>query len=107
MAVAAMFFRCLCSRGRRLEDFDSAVAHRRLSGRLRHRSAIEVFAAGVVIRQLRGGGDLRQRRALQLIGVTFYVLAAYMAFESVRDLVTQAKAGESLIGIVLTASPSW
>lgn len=60
-----------------------------------------------MIRQLRGGGDLRQRRALQLIGVTFYVLAAYMAFESVRDLVTQAKAGESLIGIVLTASPSW
>lgn len=42
-----------------------------------------------------------------MIGVTFYVLAAYMAFESVRDLVTQAKAGESLIGIVLTASPSW
>lgn len=64
-------------------------------------SAIEVFAAAVVIWQLRGGAHARQRPALRAIAVTFYALAAYVAFESLRDLITQDKAGESLIGIVL------
>lgn len=64
-------------------------------------SAIEVFAAGVVIWQLRAGAHDRQQPALRAIAVTFYVLAAYVAFESIRDLITQDKAGESLIGIVL------
>ncbi|MEU0350908.1 cation transporter [Streptomyces sp. NPDC006237] len=64
-------------------------------------SAIEVFAASVVIWQLRAGARARQGRALRLIALTFYALAAYVAFESIRDLVTQDKAGESLIGIVL------
>lgn len=64
-------------------------------------SAIEVFAASVVIWQLRGGAHARQKPALRAISVTFYALAAYVAFESIRDLVTQDKAGASLIGIVL------
>lgn len=55
----------------------------------------------MVIWQLRGGAHARQRPALRAIAVTFYALAAYVAFESIRDLVTQDKAGESLIGIVL------
>lgn len=65
-------------------------------------SAIEVFAASVVIWQLRGGAQTRQQLALRLIGLTFFALASYVAFESIRDLITQDKAGgESLIGIVL------
>ena len=64
-------------------------------------SAIEVFAASVVIWQLRAGAHARQRPALRAIALTFYALAAFVAFESVRDLVTQDRAGESLIGIVL------
>ncbi|GAA4718603.1 Cation efflux family protein [Promicromonospora umidemergens] len=64
-------------------------------------SAIEVFAASVVIWQLRAGAHARQRPALRAIAVTFYALAAFVGFESIRDLVTQDKAGESLIGIVL------
>lgn len=67
-------------------------------------SAIEVFAAGVVVWQLHGGSEpRRQRTALRLVGATFFVLAAYVSFEAIRDLVTQDKAGESLIGIVLNA----
>lgn len=66
-------------------------------------SGIEVFAAAVVIWQLRGGARARQRPALRAIAITFYALAAYVAFESIRDLFTQDKAGESLIGIVLNA----
>lgn len=64
-------------------------------------SAIEVFAAAAVTRQLRGGAHARQRPALRAIAVTFYALAAYVAFESIRELITQDKAGESLIGIAL------
>lgn len=64
-------------------------------------SGIEVFAAGVVIWQLRGGAHARMRTALRLIATSFLVLAAYVSFEAVRDLVTADKAGESLVGIVL------
>lgn len=64
-------------------------------------SAIEVFAASVVIWQLRGGSAARQRPALKAISATFFVLAAYVSFEAVRDLITADKAGESLIGIIL------
>ncbi|WP_020389661.1 hypothetical protein [Kribbella catacumbae] len=50
-------------------------------------SAIEVFAASVVIWQLRGGSTARQRPALKAISGTFFVLAAYVTFEAIRDLV--------------------
>ena len=64
-------------------------------------SGIEVFAASVVIWQLRGGAHARQRTALRLISITFFVLAAYVGFEAARDLITSDKAGESIVGIVL------
>lgn len=53
-------------------------------------SVIEFFAAVVVVWQLRGGREERETHAVRLIGVTFFVLAAYLAAESVRDLVSQA-----------------
>ncbi len=65
-------------------------------------STIEVFAASVVIWQLRGGAHARTRTALRLIAISFFVLAAYVAFESVRDLVGQDKAGESIVGVILS-----
>ena len=39
-------------------------------------SAIEGFAASVVIWQLRGGAQTRQQLALRLIGLTFFALSA-------------------------------
>ena len=66
-------------------------------------SGIEVFAASVVIWQLRAGAQARMRTALRLIAISFFVLGAYVGFESIRDLVTADKAGESLVGIVLNA----
>lgn len=67
-------------------------------------SVIEVFAAGVVIWQLRGDADASRRRlALRLIAASFFALAAYVAFQSIQDLMEQNKAGESLVGIVLNA----
>ena len=64
-------------------------------------SGIEVFAASVVIWQLRGGAHARMRPALRLIACTFFILGAYVGFEAVRDLITADKAGESIVGIVL------
>jgi divalent metal cation (Fe/Co/Zn/Cd) transporter len=72
-------------------------------------SIIEVLSACVVLWQfraeLRGGYDeARERRALRLIGVTFFVLAAYISAEAVRDLFfIDAEADESAIGITLAA----
>ena len=72
-------------------------------------SIIEVLSAFVVVWQfrgeLRGGYDHeRERRALRLIAITFFVLAAYVLFEAGRDLFFgDDEAGESIVGIVLAA----
>lgn len=44
-----------------------------------------------------------ERRAEQLVGVSFMLLAAYVAFEAIRTLVTAEAPDPSPIGIVLTA----
>ena len=66
-------------------------------------SLIEVFAASVVIWQLRGLSEERERRALRLIGASFFVLATYIVIESARDLVSGQQASESIVGMVLAA----
>jgi divalent metal cation (Fe/Co/Zn/Cd) transporter len=72
-------------------------------------STIEVMSAVVVAwqfqRELHAGYDEdRERRALRLIAVSFFVLATYVVTESLRGLVlTDAEASESTVGIVLTA----
>jgi divalent metal cation (Fe/Co/Zn/Cd) transporter len=72
-------------------------------------SVIEVLSACVVVWQFRGelrGGfdEARERRALRLIAVTFFVLAAYVAVEAGRDLfVVDDEAAGSTVGIVLAA----
>jgi divalent metal cation (Fe/Co/Zn/Cd) transporter len=71
-------------------------------------STIEVVAASVVVWQfraeLRGGVDEeRERRALKLIAATFFVLAAYVTVEAIRDLLTGERAEMSTVGIVLAA----
>lgn len=65
-------------------------------------SVIEVFAACVVIWQLHQAGHRRYKIALRLIAVSFFALAAYVAYESISDLITQSKPDASIIGIVLS-----
>lgn len=64
-------------------------------------SVIEVFAASVVVWELRGAEEDRERLALRLIAASFFVLTAYVAFQSLRDLLTRAEPHESIPGIVL------
>jgi divalent metal cation (Fe/Co/Zn/Cd) transporter len=71
-------------------------------------SMIEVAAAAVVVWQFRselaGGVDEeRQERALKMIAVTFFVLAAYVSFEAVRTLAIRDLPDTSTVGIVLAA----
>jgi divalent metal cation (Fe/Co/Zn/Cd) transporter len=64
-------------------------------------SVIEFFAAGVVVWQLRGVDETRERQATRLIGSTFFVLAAYVAFQAIRDLAIGAKPQVSVVGLVV------
>lgn len=64
-------------------------------------SSIEVFAATVVLWRMRGLGEEREQRALKLIALSFFALAAYVTVESVRDLVGAAEPDTSPVGIGL------
>jgi divalent metal cation (Fe/Co/Zn/Cd) transporter len=64
-------------------------------------SLVEVFAGAVVLWRLRGEDEEKERRALRLIAVSFFALAAYVVAESVRDLLVGAEADESAVGIGL------
>lgn len=71
-------------------------------------SWIEVAAASVVLHRLlaeiRGGevDEAKERRALRFVAVTFFVLAAYVTFEGIRDLVVGETPNTSIVGIALT-----
>jgi len=66
-------------------------------------SLIEIGASTVVLWELSGTGEDRQRRALRLIGGAFVALAAYLAVQSSVVLATGYRAGHSIPGIAWTA----
>ncbi|TVT22896.1 cation transporter [Amycolatopsis rhizosphaerae] len=66
-------------------------------------SLIEIGASTVVIWELSGNGEARQRRALRLIGGAFALLAAYLAVQSTLVLVTGHHPRHSTGGIGWTA----
>ena len=67
-------------------------------------SVIEFFAAAIVVWQLRGEDEDRETRAVRLIGVTFFALAAYLAVEGIRDLAGRARPEQSIPGLAVTAA---
>jgi divalent metal cation (Fe/Co/Zn/Cd) transporter len=67
-------------------------------------SVIELFSAGIVVWQLRGDAEERETRAVRLVGVTFFVLAAYLVAESIHDLVSLARPEQSVAGLAVTAA---
>ena len=66
-------------------------------------SLVEIGASTVVLWELSGEGDLRQRRALRLIGYAFIALAVYIAVQSTVVLVTGFHPKHSPLGIAWTA----
>jgi divalent metal cation (Fe/Co/Zn/Cd) transporter len=71
-------------------------------------SIIEVFAALVVLVELRGHAvhdedGHTERLFLRLISGSFFALSAYVVVQSGYDLATRSRPGESVLGIVLTS----
>jgi len=75
-------------------------------------SFVETISGAILLWRLRaeaGGGaneeriEQVERRAERLVGVSFAILAAYVAFEAVRTLAAQDRPDASPVGIVLTA----
>jgi divalent metal cation (Fe/Co/Zn/Cd) transporter len=69
-------------------------------------SGIEAMASVIVIWRFTGtrlASATSERRAQQLVAVSFYLLAPYIAVEAVRALASSDHAETSIIGLVLTA----
>lgn len=66
-------------------------------------SLIEIGASVIVVWELSGTGERRQRRALRMIGAAFAALALYLAAQSTWVLVSGYRPGHSLLGITWTA----
>jgi cation diffusion facilitator family transporter len=75
-------------------------------------SFVETISGAVLIWRLRAESshaadeeriEQVERRASRLVGGSFLLLAAYIAFEAVRTLVAQERPDPSPVGIVLTA----
>lgn len=66
-------------------------------------SLIEIGASVVVVWELSGSGEARQRRALRMIGTAFLVLAAYLLLQSAIVLAQRDRPGHSPLGIAWTA----
>jgi divalent metal cation (Fe/Co/Zn/Cd) transporter len=70
-------------------------------------SVIEFLAAAVVVWQLRreqAGQATGETRAVRIIGITFFALAAYLTAEAIRDLAAGARPEHSLPGLAVTAA---
>lgn len=71
-------------------------------------SAIEVISGFALLWRLYGDADETRRermeqRALRIVGVSFFILGAYVTFDAVKSLVRREAPEESIVGIVLAA----
>lgn len=69
-------------------------------------SVIETISGATLLWRLRRRGTLEvaaESRALRIVGFTFFLLAAYVTFESARDLWRGHRPEESPVGIALAA----
>jgi divalent metal cation (Fe/Co/Zn/Cd) transporter len=66
-------------------------------------SLIEIFASLVVVWELTGAGQPRERIALRLIGTAFFALALYVLVQGGYTLLTHAHPATSPAGIVWLA----
>jgi divalent metal cation (Fe/Co/Zn/Cd) transporter len=70
-------------------------------------SAIEGFASVVIVWRFTGWRTLSrhaEQRAQKLVAVQFFLLAPYVAIESIRTLVNGSHADDTIVGIALAAS---
>lgn len=68
-------------------------------------SVIESSSGAVLLWRLRDDerGDKRERTALRLVGISFLLLAAYVAFDAAKALITREPPEASYVGIAVAA----
>lgn len=68
-------------------------------------SVIESTSGAILLWRLRDGerGEQRERIALRLVGISFLLLAAYVAFDAVKSLIARESPEASYIGIGIAA----
>ncbi|HVE19681.1 MAG TPA: cation transporter [Ilumatobacteraceae bacterium] len=64
-------------------------------------STVEVMSAVVIVWQFRGLAEDRERRALKLIAMSFFALAAYVGVQAIIDLLRRSEPQSSTVGIGL------
>lgn len=64
-------------------------------------STVEVMSALVIVWQLQGLPEDRERRALRLVAISFFTLATYVVVQSVYDLVSRSEPDTTVVGIVV------
>jgi divalent metal cation (Fe/Co/Zn/Cd) transporter len=64
-------------------------------------SMVEIFASIIVVWELRGVAKNRERRALQLIGCAYLLVAAYVFWEAAQSLLAHHRAEDSPGGAAL------
>jgi divalent metal cation (Fe/Co/Zn/Cd) transporter len=64
-------------------------------------STVEVLSAVVILWQLHGLAEDRERRALRLIAVSFFALAVYVAVQAIVDLSSRVQGESAPVGIGL------
>jgi divalent metal cation (Fe/Co/Zn/Cd) transporter len=70
-------------------------------------SAVEGLASVIVVWRFTGNrtlSDTAERRAQKAVAISFWLLAPYVAIESVRDLLTGHRAETTVLGMVIAAS---
>lgn len=67
-------------------------------------STVEVMSALVIVWQFRGVSAERERRALKLIAVSFFALAAYVTIQAIVELASVSEPSESTVGIGLASA---
>ncbi|MEO8573160.1 MAG: cation transporter [Pyrinomonadaceae bacterium] len=68
-------------------------------------SVIECMSGSVLLWRLRDGehGESRERLALKLVGISFLLLAAYVAFDAIKSIVFYEPPEVTYIGIAVAA----
>jgi divalent metal cation (Fe/Co/Zn/Cd) transporter len=68
-------------------------------------SVIETTSGSILLWRLRDGdrGESRERLALRLVGISFLLLAAYVAFDAIKSLILREAPRASYFGIGIAA----
>ena len=67
-------------------------------------SLIESLSGSILLWRLADDSDAREKIAVRLVGGSFMILAAYVAFDAVKSLIYQEAPEASYVGIGLAAA---